>query len=89
MDINLNCPINQLGYGIVGTNIFLNLIKKHNVSLWPLGPVDCIKPNIDKIKESIEKTNFFNYTAPSLKIWHQFDMANHPGNGTKNGLTFS
>ncbi len=88
MDINLSCPINQLGYGVVGLNVFLNLQKKHNVALWPIGPIDCEESNYDLLKNSIEKTKTFNYTAPSIKIWHQFDMASHVGNGKKFGLTF-
>jgi glycosyltransferase involved in cell wall biosynthesis len=88
MDINLSCPINQLGYGVVGLNVFLNLQKNHNVALWPIGPVDCEESKHDALRASIEKTKTFNYTAPSLKIWHQFDMASHVGNGKKFGLTF-
>lgn len=88
MDINLNCPINQLGYGVVGINVFSNLIKNNNVALWPIGPIDCDESHFENLRSSIEKTKYFNYNAPSLKIWHQFDMAMHPGNGKKNGFTF-
>lgn len=88
MDINLNCPINQLGYGIVGINIFKNLIKNNNVSLWPIGPIDVDQSLHDDIKNSLQNSQKFIYDAPSLKIWHQFDMALHPGKGKKCGLTF-
>lgn len=88
MDINLMCPLNQLGYGVVGINLFSSLSKNNDVSLWPLGPIDCDKSKHDIIKKSVERSKSFNYQAPSLKIWHQFDMATHPGNGKKYGLTF-
>lgn len=88
MDINLLCPINQLGYGIVGTNIFLNAQKNNNVALWPIGPVDCEESKIDIIKKSVQNTEYFNYDAPCLKIWHQFDLANSAGKGRKSALTF-
>ena len=88
MDINLTCPINQLGYGVVGANIFLNLIKNHNVSLWPLGPIEWDESKFDVIKKGLVNSESFNYNATSLKIWHQFDMASHCGTGKKVGLVF-
>ena len=88
MDINLTCPINQLGYGIVGTNVFLNLAKENNVSLWPLGPMEADEKIHDLIKKSLDNSKYFKYDAPSIKIWHQFEMAGHPGNGKKIGFTF-
>ena len=88
MDINLNCPINQLGYGVVGINIFKNLIKNNNVSLWPIGPIDADESLHEDIRKSLQNSQKFTYDAPSLKIWHQFDMALHPGKGKKYGLTF-
>ena len=88
MDINLSCPINQLGYGVVGTNIFLNIQENNNVCLWPIGPVECDESKIEILKKCVQNTEYFNYDAPSLKIWHQFDMAIHAGRGNKYGLTF-
>lgn len=88
MDINLNAPINQLGYGIVGTNIFLNLQKKHSVSLWPIGPIDCDQGIVDNVRLGLSNASIFNYTAPSIRIWHQWDMGINVGKGKKCGLTF-
>lgn len=88
MNVNLYCPINQLGYGIVSTNIFKELIKENAVSLWPIGPIDCNDEVVDSIKNAIFSSSFFDSKAPSLKIWHQWDMAINPGKGKHCGLTF-
>jgi len=88
MKINLQCPINQLGYGIVSINIFKEFIKENAVSLWPIGPIDCDEDLILPLKNSIFSASFFDKNAPSLKIWHQWDMALNPGKGKHAGLTF-
>lgn len=88
MNLNLYCPINQLGYGIVSTNIFKELIKENAVSIWPIGPIDCDEELITPLKNSIFSASYFDNKAPSLKIWHQWDMALNPGKGKHVGLTF-
>ena len=88
MNINLHCPINQLGYGIVSTNIFKELIKENAVSLWPMGPIDCNQEMVLPIKNAIFSASYFDSNAPSIKIWHQWDMALNPGKGKHSGLTF-
>lgn len=88
MNLNLQCPINQLGYGIVSINIFKELIKQNSVSLWPIGPIDCDEELILPLKNSIFSASYFDKNAPSLKIWHQWDMALNPGKGTHLGMTF-
>ncbi len=88
MNLNLQCPLNQLGYGIVSINIFKELIKQNSVSLWPIGPIDCDEDLILPIKNSIFSASYFDKNAPSLKIWHQWDMALNPGKGKHVGMTF-
>ena len=53
MNINYLAPINKLGYGVVGTNIYSELIKNNNVSLFPIGPIDCDEKISEKIKKII------------------------------------
>lgn len=89
MDINLIAPINQLGYGIVSLNILKSLTQAgNNVSLFPLGNLNLEAPvsSHDLLKDSIEKAKLFNPTAPSLRIWHQFDMSLMAGKGLHTGL---
>ena len=42
--INIISPLNQLGYGVAGLNIVLELNKLLEVSLWPIG-----QPEIDNV----------------------------------------
>jgi glycosyltransferase involved in cell wall biosynthesis len=90
MDINIIAPINQLGYGIASTNIVLELMKMgHDVALWPIGGrVETLPPNYRWISEAIRKQDKFKVDAPSLKIWHEFDMGESIGRGYRFGMTF-
>tara|TARA_Y100000310_G_C20700825_1_gene829722 strand:- start:7888 stop:8562 length:675 start_codon:yes stop_codon:yes gene_type:complete len=76
MNINLLSPINQLGYGVVGLNILKELSKEHNVALFPLGSIDS---NEDFVRKALENSNNYDKNGVSLRIWHQFDMAQHVG----------
>lgn len=87
MDINVIAPINQLGYGIVGLNIVKALSKRHTVALWIIGQGEAHPNEHTLIKHCSENNNlFFNAKAPSLRIWHQHDMAIRIGNGLNAGL---
>jgi glycosyltransferase involved in cell wall biosynthesis len=83
--LNINCPINGTGYGITSLNIVKNLYaeNKIDISLFPIG--DQISVNSTQegelIKHLINRNNTFDYNAPCLKIWHQFDLSNKIGNG--------
>jgi glycosyltransferase involved in cell wall biosynthesis len=84
MNINLNCPIGATGYGMVGLNILKSLSQLGtDISLFPIG--NNIELNHDSEKSLFEqclsRANFFDYNAPCLKIWHQFDLASKIGNG--------
>jgi glycosyltransferase involved in cell wall biosynthesis len=83
--LNLQCPINDLGYGVASLNLFKALVARGvDVALFPMGdsssmnaPPDCH----DIIKTAVERAKTFNPLAPSLKIWHQFDLASRIGKG--------
>ena len=38
--MNLMTPINPLGYGVAGLNIFKELVKNVDVSLFPIGQIE-------------------------------------------------
>lgn len=87
MNINLNCPINNLGYGCAGLNIFSELFNsKHTVALFPIGQIQTASKYVADIKKSIENTDFFDVNAPCIKIWHQHDMASFIGKGKHIGF---
>src|SRR3982750_3758866 len=84
--INLISPINTLGYGYTGLNILCELSKTRNVALWPLGPVTALTQYHQLISDAMRHTESFDYHAPTLRIWHQFDMAHSAGYGPRCGL---
>lgn len=90
MNLNLQCPINPLGYGQASLNLLRALYKRdNNISLWPIGNVAI--PDEDKsietvVRKCIDNQSTFDVSAPSLRIWHQFEMAQHIGNGMRVGM---
>jgi len=82
-NLNLFCPINGTGYGITSLNITKALSADIDVSLFPIGNnIECNDSNDhDLIKKLLDKNSSFNYSAPCLKIWHQYDLAARIGNG--------
>lgn len=82
--LNLFCPINGTGYGITSLNITKALSKCDiDLTLFPIGnSIECNSEN-DKelIKTLLDKNSSFPYSAPCLKIWHQYDLATRIGNG--------
>lgn len=85
--LNYLAPINPLGYGVVGTNVLLELLKMGiDVSTWPIGQVTCSSDDLKEIKPSIENRHKYEVNAPSLRIWHQHDLAQHVGKGLHAGF---
>jgi glycosyltransferase involved in cell wall biosynthesis len=85
--INLMAPVNHLGYGVVGYNILKELSTRAIVCFFPLGQSNWEgDPRaVELIKSTINNARFFGPQAPSLKIWHQNDMAVFPAGGQKIG----
>ena len=88
MNINLTAPINDLGYGTVGINVLKSLVRNGcSVAYWPIG-----QPSVHDeesgviVQQAMAKAQSFDVTAPSLRIWHQHDMAQHVGKGQRIGF---
>jgi glycosyltransferase involved in cell wall biosynthesis len=83
MKINLSVPINNLGYGVVSTNIAQHLhTLGHQVNLLPMGQVQLDQSFDQKaFQQMLANGQFFDYDAPCVKIWHQFDLSLKVGNG--------
>ena len=87
MDINLMAPINPLGYGVVGLNVFKALSSVANVSLFPIGqPQVTTQGDAEAVKIGIDNSHTFDRNAPCIKIWHQHDMAQFVGCGKHVGF---
>jgi glycosyltransferase involved in cell wall biosynthesis len=85
--INITAPINKLGYGVASTNLLLALDRLGvEVSLWPIGPIEADVENHHFIKQAINNQQYYDPTAVSLRIWHQFDLAQHIGKGRHIGF---
>jgi len=81
MNLNLQIPINPLGYGVVGKNIAEALLKKGaDLRVHPIGqPQGVVSPGLE---EAIQK-NFSSHQVkwPLVKIWHQHQLMDRIGNG--------
>lgn len=81
-ELNLISPIGYTGYGIAGLNILKSLVKNYSVTLFPKGqPSIDTQEDVGLVKGAIDSQEDINKFAPCLKIWHQFDLAEHVGNG--------
>lgn len=78
--INWIGPINDLSYGIASSNLIVALMKLGvEVSLFPIGNVQASYKHIEYIKSAIENAKFFSRSAPCVRLWHQFDLAQFVG----------
>lgn len=85
--INLACPINQLGYGVSGLNITKSLIElKQDVALHPIGAIEAPEEYTPILKAAIGAGRTPDWKAPSIRMWHQHDMSQFIGSGTKYGF---
>lgn len=88
-NINLTCPINTLGYGYASLNILKALYKQgHNIALWPIGGIEVNPNETHIIGDCFTRRNTYDVNAPSIRIWHQNDLAQHIGRGKKVGFPF-
>lgn len=87
LKINLQCPINQLGYGIAGLNILKALQKHADVALHIIGQAQITSQHdLDCVNKGLESARFFDAKAPCIKVWHQHDMAQFVGKGEHVGF---
>lgn len=89
MDINLTAPFCSTSYGIVALNTAHQLLKLgHKVSIFPIGNIvgQDIPPHFhESVYQGLENAKFFNPDAPSVRLFHQFDLAQHVGRGKRIG----
>ena len=81
--INLIAPINNLGYGVAGYNIFKSLYKINpSTTLYPISKPTFVDEYIAAGIDNQSRTTEF----PSVKIWHQNDLHLHVGKGKHIGF---
>ena len=83
MKLNLQAPINQLGYGVAGINILKALQQEGvEVSFFPIGqPQVTNQADADAVRKGMVTAQTFDPTVPCVKIWHQNQMAERIGSG--------
>lgn len=93
--INLYTPINSLGYGVVGYNLWKELNDITDVTLWPMAgsnslelPVANNPDIVNRIKEDLDKRYSPNGMAPCLKVWHENSLLERIGIGPYFALPF-
>lgn len=79
--INIVAPIGYTGYGVVGRNLVHSLDKAGiNISLFPIGEsIECPPKQKEVFAKCLNNREQFDSRSPSLKIWHQNDLAMFPG----------
>ena len=77
--INIQTPINNLGYGVAGYNIVKELYNRDNsIALYPIGTPGY---NDLEIQSSIGNVSKCLLDRPFVKIWHQHDLIQRIGRG--------
>lgn len=76
----LQCPINNMGYGITSYNIWKALSEKiQKIFLFPIGDVTTESYwNKEKILSDFNNQNQYEKHTPCLKIWHPKDLITKP-----------
>lgn len=90
MNIHVNSPIGGTGYGVASLNIVKALAAEGNdVALSLIGQPNLDNPqDVEVIQQALNQAVSVDYKAPTLKIWHQFDLLNRPGKGKYYALPF-
>lgn len=83
--INIIGPVNNLGYGYTTLNILKKLSPE--VAYWPMGqPSVFTQEDHNVVSQAMFAAQMFDENAPCLRIWHQHDMSQFVGKGTRIGF---
>jgi glycosyltransferase involved in cell wall biosynthesis len=88
MNINLSAPVCDSGYSLAALDLLRALDSLgHLVSLFPirgLGDVDPV--HLPCVRSALERSSFYDKGAPSVRIFHQWLLAEHVGKGPHVGF---
>lgn len=85
-NISLTAPINNRSYGLCSVNFLEQLSKSYNVALFPIGEIHTEERFHSLIKKALANAERYDNEAPSLRIFHQFSLAQHIGCGPHIGF---
>lgn len=88
--VNIVAPINSLGYGVAGYNLFKELYNIYpSTALYPISKPEFTDPIIEagiaNQKDAITESRSGRF-APSVKVWHQNDLHPNVGRGEQIGF---
>jgi len=86
--MNLLFPINETSYGLTALNIIQTLFENDiEYSLFPISRSHLSDNKFDEaIKFGIDSARFYNKNKPSIRLFHQFSLAEKVGNSTHIGF---
>lgn len=85
-NLNFSAPINDRSYGLVGLNTLVELQKLGvSVALFPIGQIQCEKKYENNVRKALQTAQMPDFAAPSLRLYHEFSLAEHVGWGDKIG----
>lgn len=87
MNINLTGAFCTSGYGVATTHFLAELDRAgHLVAGFPIGSVEPDAYHAEAVKGALERARFYDKGAPSLRIFHQWLLAQHVGKGPHVGF---
>lgn len=66
---------------MVGTSLAAALSRACELALWPIGGMEVEGRHASGVSEGLRNRGRYDPRAPSLRVWHQFDLAQHVGKG--------
>jgi glycosyltransferase involved in cell wall biosynthesis len=77
MTLNFSCPINSLSYGLVSSNLLLEMDKAgEDISLFPINEqtIEAEPRYHSTIKKGMARAQSFDVKSPALRLFHQFSL---------------
>lgn len=85
MNINLMCPVNTLSYGLASLKILEQLTSP---ALFPISRIEAEEKYSSVIRAALDRAPLYDILAPSLRIFHEFSLAESVGRGLRVGFSF-
>lgn len=87
--INVCSPVNELGYGTVGRNLVKAMIEIGvKPALFPIGNAVVANSEMAAFAKAVERAKFYNPHHPSFRLWHAWDLSQHPTKSKRSAATF-